>query len=32
VDAPRPARSADPDGRYERRTLTAQLVEVLDEI
>jgi glycosyltransferase involved in cell wall biosynthesis len=32
VDAPRPDRPADPEGRYERRTLTARLVDLLAEI
>lgn len=32
VAAPRPERRADPQGRYERRALTARLATILDEI
>ncbi len=32
LDAPRPDRPADPEGRYERRNLTARLVDLLAEI
>jgi glycosyltransferase involved in cell wall biosynthesis len=32
VSLPPPQRRADPDGRYERRALTARLGEVLDEV